>query len=346
MIPEIKLDHFKSLTDDTGILQHAKYSIANRQMNYTTDDNARALIVCLNYLQLNDDPEVDKLTRTYLSFLYHMQKPEGLFHNLLSYNRTFLDDIGSEDCMGRVLWACGYTLKTNISEEYNRLSKEIFDRLIQHAFKFNSIRAKAFTILSLANYHQVFPQDQMCLEKTDLLSEQLLEQYEKESSPNWKWFESILTYCNARLPQALFKAYETTKERKYLNIAKESFDFILETQMINQIFVPIGNNGWYKKERKRAIYDQQSIETSCMIETSLLAHLLTGDKKYRRIAYKIFEWFLGKNTKSVNVYNRETGACYDGVTQEGLNLNQGAESIIAYLIARLKLELNSTNSLS
>jgi uncharacterized protein YyaL (SSP411 family) len=342
-LPTIKLDHLKSLTDDTGILQHAKYSIANRKLNYTTDDNARALVTCLKYLQLHKDPNINRLAKTYLSFLYYMQRPDGRLHNELSYYRAFLDDVGSEDCMGRTLWACGYALKTEISNEFTNLSKEIFDRTFQHAMSFSSIRSKAFTILGLCNYYQAFPQDQNCLKNLALLSKQLLEFYEKESSPDWNWFEPYLTYCNARLSQALFKAYSIIRDKKYLNVANESFNFLTKTQMIDKRFVPVGNNGWYKKGGQRANYDQQPIEASCMIETALTSYQLAGNENHHRLAYKIFEWFLGQNTKNVEVYNSNTGACHDGVTTQGLNLNQGAESTVSYLSARADLELDFTH---
>ncbi len=169
------------------------------------------------------------------------------------------------------------------------------------------------------------------------LADQLLDNYKLESSSDWRWFESYLTYVNGRLPQALFKAYENMNVKKYLQIAKESFDFLLGVGMIDEKFVPVGNNGWYSKGRERAMYDQQSIEASCMVEAALDAFRVTGDEKYRRTAQDVFDWFLGKNSQGVVVYNPETGGCYDGITPQGLNLNQGAESTVSYLLARLEL---------
>ena len=168
------------------------------------------------------------------------------------------------------------------------------------------------------------------------LADQLLDNYKLESSSDWRWFEPYLTYVNGRLPQALFKAYKKTNVKKYLQTAKESFDFLLGVGMIDEKFVPIGNNGWYRKGRERAMYDQQSIETSCMVEAALDAFRVTGDEKYRRKAQDVFDWFLGKNSQGVVVYNPETGGCYDGITPQGLNLNQGAESTVSYLLARLE----------
>ena len=336
--PPIKLDRLKALTDDTGILQHTKYSIPNRKEGYTTDDNARALVACIKFLQLYDDSDVSKLATTYLSFLFHMQRPDGKFHNLLSYNRHFLDDVGSEDCMGRSLWACGYTILTNLSKGIKTTSKEIFDKGFRHASNFRSLRAKAFTILGLCYYYEAFPHDHNLSKNIVSLTEQLLDSYQRVSSSDWCWFEPYLTYVNARLSQALFRAYSIIGDERYLQIAKESFDFLVEVQVIDEKFVPIGNKGWYKRGGQRALYDQQPIEASCMVEAALTAFHLTNEKKYQRVAYIAFDWFLGKNTQNVMVYDPTTGACYDGITPQGLNLNQGAEATISYLLARLELE--------
>jgi len=328
----------KSLTDDTGVLQHTKYSIPNRKEGYTTDDNARALIACVKFLQLHhNDSDVSKLVNTYLSFLFHMQKPDGKFHNLLSYNRVFLDDVGSEECMTQSLWACGHAISTSILKGVKYTAKEIFDKGLQHTSSLKSPRAKAFTILGLCFYHEAFPDDRNPLKNIVSLTDQLLHNYQQASSPDWPWFEPYLTYANARLSQALFRAYEVIGDERYLQTAKESFDFLVRVQVIDNNFVPIGNKGWYKKGGKRALYDQQPIEASCMVEAALAAFRVTGDEKYQRIAHIAFGWFLGKNSQDVMVYNPKTGSCYDGITPKGVNLNQGAEATVSYLLARLEL---------
>ena len=334
----IKLDHFKALTDDTGILQHTKYSIPNRKEGYTTDDNARALVACAKFLRLHRDSDVSNLANTYLSFLFHMQRPDGKFHNLLRYDRDFLDDMGSEDCMGRSLWACGYTLSANLSKGFKTTSKEIFDKGFRHSSSFKSPRAKAFTILGLCYYYEAFPHDYNLFKNIMSLTKQLLNSYQRASSSDWCWFEPYLTYVNARLSQALFRAYAVTGDERFLHTAKESFDFLVKVQIVDEKFVPIGNRGWYKKDGQRALYDQQPIEASCMAEAALAAFHVTNEEKYQRVAHIAFEWFLGKNTEKVIVYDSTTGACYDGINPQGLNLNQGAEATISYLLARLELE--------
>ena len=337
----VKLDFLRSLTDDTGLLQHAKFATPKRQEGYTTDDNSRALIACIKYCRIfgmHSDSEIARLIDIYLSFLLHMQEANGIWHNLLSYNRQFADEKGSEDSMGRALWACGCAMNSSLPVEKRMLSKEIFDRGFLWAPSFKSLRSKAFAIMGLANYKKAYPDDPNIVQNIRVLVSHLLSNYKHESSTDWRWFEPYLTYVNGRLPQALFEAYEGTSNEKYLETAKTSFDFLLEIHMIDDVFVPIGNKGWYKKREKRATYDQQSVEAACMVEAAIAAFRSTGEREYLKIAGKVFAWFLGKNLQCVKVYNPKTGGCYDGITPEGLNLNQGAEATVSYLAARLDLE--------
>ena len=337
-LPPIKLDYLASITDETGIVQHTKFATPNRREGYTTDDNARALIVCARHNGLNRSPEALKLADVYLSFLYHMQIEDGRLHNFLSYDRRFLDDVGSDDSLGRALWACGSVINSNLDEEKKMLSKEVFDKALPHAINSTSPRAKAFAVLGLSQYQRTYPNDQALSGRMIELIEQLLKLYQQASSVDWSWFEAYLTYCNGRLPQALFEAYERIREENYLQVAKESFNFILKVQMKNGMFAPIGNKDWYKKGGSRAMFDQQSVEASCMTETALTAFRATRIDHFRTTARTIFAWFLGKNTKGLSVYNPNTGGCYDGITSKGLNLNQGAEATVTYLLARLHLE--------
>ncbi|MFC1487890.1 glycosyltransferase [Thermoproteota archaeon] len=338
-LPPIKLDYLVSITDETGIFQHSKYAIPNRKEGYTTDDNARALIVCAKHNRIHRNSKTAKLADIYLSFLYYMQMKDGRLHNFLGYDRRFLDDVGSDDSLGRTLWACGYVINSNLDEEKKLLAKEVFDKALPHALTSTSPRTKAFAVLGLSQYQRTFSNDQTLSQRIIELIKQLLKLYTKSSSDEWRWFEAYLTYSNGRLPQALFEAYEHFKNENYLQVAKDSFDFILKVQMRNGIFSPIGNNGWYKKGGLKALYDQQSVEASCMAETALAAFRATHQSNFRTAAQTIFTWFLGKNTKGLRVYNPNTGSCYDGITPEGLNLNQGAEATVTYLLARLDLEM-------
>lgn len=336
-LPPIKLDFLRALTDDTGMFQHAKYSIPIRKEGYTTDDNARALIACTKYFSLFKDSEVKKLIDIYLGFLLYMQRSDGRLHNFLSYDRSFIDDVGSEDSIGHTIWACGNCVDSNL-EKTKLLSKEIFDRAFVWTSSFTSPRAKALSMIGLYHYQKAYPKDQNAKLNMKILGDSLLKYYEQSSSSEWKWFESYLTYANGRLPHALFMAYKCTREKKYLQVATESIDFLIRVQMIDDVFVPIGNQGWYKKGSTRAVYDQQSIESACMTEAAIEAFYVTKKEKYRQIAHKSFNWFLGRNLKGVSVYDSETGGCYDGITPLGLNLNEGAEATVCYLQARVELE--------
>jgi len=336
--PDIKIDFIKALTDDAGMIQHAKYATPLKREGYTTDDNARALIACTKYLMLFNDTNVKKLVDTYLSLLFYMQRTDGKMHNYLAYDRNFIDEVGSEDSIGRTIWACGYCLNSNLPHETKLLAKEIFDKAQRWAPNFISPRAKAFSIMGLYYYHKACPHDGNPKLNITALADQLTFQFELQHSNEWEWFEPYLTYANARLPHSLLLAYEATDEKKYLRTALRSLNFLIKIQTINKTFVPIGNRGWYKKGSDRALYDQQPIEASCTTEATISAHANTSEETYLDSALDAFEWFLGKNTKGLKVYDSETGSCCDGITPEGLNQNKGAEANIAYLQARLSLE--------
>jgi hypothetical protein len=337
-LPSIIFSWLQGLTDDTGIFQHAKASIADRREGYTTDDNARALIAALKYHRLSGDEQAMTLARTYLSFLLHMQKEDGRVHNFLGYNRSFLDEEGSEDSLGRVLWACGYSQDALISDDLRMIAREIFDKSLVWASRFGSLRTHAFTILGLYHYTKAVPQDTNLPLNVTHLAERLSDAYRHESTESWQWFESKLTYANARLPHALFRAYQITGKQDYLLIAEKTFEFLASTVIIHDMFRPVGNRSWQKRGGRRSLYDQQPIEASCMVEAASTAFEVTGKEQYSKIACIAFDWFMGKNSKHLMVYNPATGGCFDGITREGLNRNQGAESGLSYLLARLEME--------
>jgi hypothetical protein len=334
----IKLDFVRTLTDDVGMLQHSKYATPNKKEGYTTDDNSRALIATTNYFMLFNDLNVKRMIDTYLSLLFYMQRSDGKMHNYLSYDRQLLDEIGSEDCMGRTIWACGYCLNSELPEETKLLSKEVFDKLFCWASSFTSPRAKAYSIMGLYHYQKAYPEDQNIKLNIISLADQIYGHFQLASSQGWNWFESYLTYCNARLPHSLFLAYEAVGEDRYLQVALKSMKFLINTQTINDLFVPIGNRGWYKKGSERAIYDQQSVEAACTIDAAIAAFRNTNEEGYLLAAYKAFEWFFGGNLQGLTLYSQENGSCCDGITPEGLNQNKGAEATLSYLQARLNFE--------
>lgn len=336
--PENRLSGLLNLTDETGIIQHTKFSIIDRRYGYSSDDNARALIASLRHHQLFDCNESLKIAKIYLMFLLNMYKEDGKFHNFLGYNRDYKDEEGTEDSLGHTLWALGKTMNSEASEEMKKLAKWLFDNSLPHAREFKSPRAKAFAILGLHNYHETIPNDTNIRRDIRFFADQLVEQYCKESSSDWKWYESYMTYANARLPHSLMKAYQVIGDKKYFEVCLESFDHLIDTQFVDSVFQPIGTKGWYKKGGVKSNYDQQPLEASCMVEASLNIGENTGERRYDKVAMDSFHWYYGKNFENINLINIRNFTCYDGLTQEGLNINQGAESTISYYLAYLKLK--------
>lgn len=224
--PELKLDGLKALTDETGILQHTKFSTIDKREGYTTDDNARALIAALRFHKIYNDPEALNLAHIYLTFLLFMQTNRGIFHNVFGFERKHRDKMGSEDSNGRTIWATGYTLVSNATSEMKQIAREMFDKGLPRSRSFNALRGKAFTLIGLADYYSSFPDDTNILGDIEVLAGSLVSRYKMETSPNWRWFEPYLSYCNARLCQALFMAYGATENKSYLEVAEESLNFL------------------------------------------------------------------------------------------------------------------------
>lgn len=292
----------------------------------------------LKYHDLDGDKAILRLAKTYLSFLLYMQRKDGSVHNFLAYNRNFLDEVGSHDSLGRVLWATGYTQVAQVSEDFRAVAKEIFDKALVWAMKSDSVRTQAFAILGLHHYAEAFPEDENPPMNIITLADRLCEGYERETNDSWRWFEPYCTYANPRLPQALFRAYQTTGKEEYLTIATTALDFLAEMDIVQGMFQPVGNRIWHLRGQERELYDQQPIEASCMVQAAIAALRVTRQDRYLEMAHTSFDWFMGRNSKGVMVYNPATGGCYDGITPEGLNRNQGAEAGLSFLLARLEME--------
>jgi len=334
----VKLNHLRTLTDDRGLLQYTFFTIPDRKEGYCTDDNARALILALKYYQRYRDNQILELARVYLSFLRYMQRENGKFHNFIDYHFNFLDEEGSEDSFGRALWACGYATASSISSDMIQAAREIFHRGLPWVDSLVHLRARSFVIMGLVYYYHLYPGAREMLEKAISLSDNLIETYRQVGQPDWRWFENRLTYDNARLPQSLYLIYQLTGKEHFLQVAEDTFNFLISQTLQRGKFVPVGNRGWYQKGGEYPEYDQQPIEACAMVEAAVTAFQVTGKEKYRRVAEKVFGWFLGKNLPQLTVYDPLTGGCFDGITPQGLNLNQGAESTLSYLIARLAME--------
>src|SRR3989338_3214380 len=335
--PAIKLSHLISLTDNVGVIHHAKHSIPNRKTGYTLDDNARALIAAAKHYGIFKSQQSLKLINTYLSFIHYAQQDNGRFHNLFDYEKRPLDREGSEDSFGRALSACGYVVSSKVHENIKATAKFIFDNAVKSVESLNSLRAKAFSIIGLYHYYKRYRHEDI-LDKTRALADCLVHAYDANSSGEWEWFEPYLTYSNSKLPESLFLAYLMTKNEKYLEIAKKTIDFLSNTLIVDGKLVLIGNKGWYHRNSERALYDQQPVDAAAMVQTLLIAYKITKKKSYYSNAVLAFNWFLGKNSLNQMMYDEVTGGCFDGLSEETINLNQGAESTISYLLARLNME--------
>ncbi len=332
--PPIKLNHLRTLTDGFGVIQFAKHSTPDKTSGYTVDDNARALIAAVSYNHLFDSSVSEKLIEIYLTFLKYSQNKKGMFNNIIHEDKVIND---SEDAFGRALWALGYTMKNTSNQKILEKSKKLFDKSFKLTNKLRYLRAKAFSIFGLYYYYKKYPQERI-KDRALKLADSLIKAYEKESSKDWHWFEEQLSYANSKLPEAMFFSYALTKNKRYLEIAEKSLKFLSDMVFIEEKLSPIGQNGWFKRNGTRAFYDQQPIDASAMVQTFLTAYLLTKKEEYYKKAVIAFNWFLGKNHLKQMVYNETTGGCYDGLSENSLNLNQGAESTISYLTARLFLE--------
>ncbi|PWB38923.1 MAG: hypothetical protein C3F02_01540 [Parcubacteria group bacterium] len=337
-LPPIKLDHLVRLTDDFGVVQHARYSRPEKRFGYSTDDMARALIVCAQYLQLGSSGMAANLMRIYMKFLKFAQKKNGSFVNIVTQQRRRTAAI-EDDVQGRVIWALGFvSAQANVAEDIKKEARHYFKKIFPLIKRLKAPRSMAFALCGLYYYLQAFPQEQKVKKSLAQLADHLALLYEHNASYKWHWFEDFLTYSNAKLPEALFLAYDLLRKKRYLKVAQASLKFLDSLTFGPKYFAPIGQNGWCFKDKTRAYFDQQPEDVSTMVQAKILAYKITKNKKQLSDALRAFQWFLGKNYLGLMVYDELTGGCHDGLGQFELNLNQGAESTICYLMARLALQ--------
>jgi hypothetical protein len=342
LLPAIKLDHLLRLTDDTGMLQHALFSVPNLAEGYTTDDNARALIVAVLLEQLgNRSVDADHLATKYLAFLNLAFDPQlGRFRNFLSHQRAWLGD-GSEDCHGRTLWALGTAIGRSRDIGLQGAAGHLFELALPAVHALTSPRAWSFALLGIQEYLTCFPGDRDAVRMSDELVRRLLQRYQDARSPGWSWFEDSLAYDNARLPQALLSASFSAGDGPRAAVALATLNWLASVQhpAPRSHFVPIGSAGFYPKAGERARFDQQPVEAGAMVAACLQALRVTGDVRWRKEAWSAFRWFLGQNDLHTSLYDESTGGCRDGLHPDRPNENQGAESTLSFLTALLELRL-------
>lgn len=350
--PPVKLAYLAKLTDDFGIIQFAKLTEPDLSSGYTLDDNARAMIVATLHYKKFKIPSSLKLVSIYLNFIQRVARPDGLFDNYVNQNRTIdkqrnLQEY-SEDSSARCLFALALVSTTNqIPKRLRYQAHSLFEQSLQKNIYFSSPRAIAFYIKALYCLLAKWKEPN-ALAMLRSCCEQLIDLYERSRSSDWEWFEHYLTYSNATLSEALLLGYKITGESRYFEVAEKTLNFLIEHTFSSAYepasggktgaYIPIGQSGWFPKRGTRQYFDQQPEDVTATIQALNLMFQLTNKKYYKELAYKAFSWFLGDNVLGQVVYDRTTGGCYDGVGRKFINLNQGAESTISYLLARLSVE--------
>jgi hypothetical protein len=335
LLPPFLMTHIKRLTDDTGIIQHAKFGIPNLKEGYCLDDNARALLAALMAYKQKKEPLALEFMPVYLSYIHYMQNPDGLFRNFLSFNRNFLDEVGSEDSFGRTIWALGYLLGNSPNDAYYQTGKLVFFDAAPNFEKLKSIRSIANTMIGITYYLRSNPSDDEMTERLRNMAHKLAKQYNEHRTEKWHWYEPLLTYDNGILPLALLHATQILNEEEITRIGIESMEFLTEVTMKEGYLSIIGNSQWYKKGGKRSVYAQQPIDALAVVLMFHQAFHLTKNKDYLNKLFTAFMWFLGENDLRMSLYDFETKGCCDGFESYGVNRNQGAESTLAYLISHL-----------
>jgi glycosyltransferase involved in cell wall biosynthesis len=340
-LPGMKLDHLKTLTDDTGILQHATHTIPDRIHGYCTDDNARALLVAAmgrKYLS-TDDSCLDSLSSQYLSFLlYAFNVENGRFRNFMTYARQWAEKVGSEDAHGRALWGLGKSVVFLDNPGELAMSTTLFNKALKAVERFNSPRALAFALVGLHGYLHKFSGDSEVRRIREILADRLFNQFKNNATKSWPWLENALNYANGKLPHALLLSGQWMQRSDMIDMGLRSLEWLLTVQSEKGHFVPIGNNGWYEKGGPKARFDQQPVEANAMIEACVEAFNVTRDKTWIDSAVMCFNWFLGHNDLNMPLYDPKTGGCRDGLMADGINQNEGAESCLAWLLSLMTLQ--------
>lgn len=343
-LPKIKMDHLARLTDNFGIIQFAKRIFPDISSGYTVDDNVRAIIVCyLHYEIFKDQQDLDKLN-IYLNFLEKAQLKDGWFNDFWDEHRKVTRERCSDDCFGRVLWSMGTINCCKVlPKEFRDRTKSLLKKSISSLDQVKSPRAVAYIIIGLENYLRC-EKNASLLKKIKNFADHLVSIFHDNKTTDWFWFENYLTYANSRLPESLLRVYKVTGEKEYLKIGLKTLDFLIGLTFEKGHFSPIGHDGWYTKDGHRAFYDQQPVDAAAMVQTLILAYQITKEKRYHDQAMIAFDWFLGNNELKQQIYDEQSGGCHDGLGEFTVNLNQGAESTLSYLMARLTLESELTHS--
>jgi glycosyltransferase involved in cell wall biosynthesis len=341
--PTIQLKHIKKLTTELGIIQFSKISIPDLSSGYTLDDNARALIAFCMHYRLTKDKEDLPYILIYLDFIIRCQKPKGNFINYVDQeNREHLEqnaEVNLEDSNARAIWALGTVVSHQdiLPDTITKKATKSFLDSLKWAENIQSPRSIGFATKGLYLYHTTIPNLYVAA-IINKLNAKLLSNYEIHASNDWKWFENYMTYGNGILPESMLYAYLVTNKPIYKKVALDSLDFLLSKMFVNKNFKVISNNGWLHRDSEPNEYGEQPIDVSYTIQTLNSFYNAFGTAEYKHKMKTAFNWFLGKNHLNQIMYNPISGGGYDGLEKENVNLNQGAESTVCYLTARLLME--------
>src|SRR5277367_31322 len=341
-LPDLRLDHLTRMSDSTGIYQHAIYSLPDFHHGYCIDDNARALIATVLFEKLElEGPELHRLAETYASFMQYAFNPDSKrFRNFMGYDRRWLEVEGSEDSQGRALWALGTCAGRSRHRHLQAWAAQMFERALPYVLDLKSPRTWAYALLGIYEYFRRLSGDRIAAQARDVLTERLIDIFERTATDDWPWFEESLAYANALLPHVLILSGRWADNAKAFEIGLRSLRWLVSVQKAPRgDFRPIGSNGFYPRGGKPAEFDQQPIEAHCTVSACLEAYRSTNDASWHEEARLAFEWFLGRNDLGLSLYNPTTGGCCDGLHMDRVNLNQGAESTLAYLLALSEMEL-------
>lgn len=322
------------ITDDTGMLQHAVSGVPDPSEGYTSDDNARALIMAALLYENSPEKKYEDLLYRYASFLLFAQKG-GWFRNFMGYDRNFLEKRGSEDSFGRCICSLGFIVSRNgkIPASVTQAAQKLLEKTHQSCSSLSFLKSKAYALTGLLLWG-----DPAGLPGAEMLSESVVDTYAQCRREDWRWFEDRMTYCSGILPLSLLLVYKKAQKKQALSVALESLDFLISVTAKDGLFHPVGCRGWYPKGKEPAEYDEQPVEACNMMLACITAYQITGNAAYRSAAVRCYQWYLGGNSFRTTLIDPETGGCRDGLTKNGINPNEGAESIVCWIIAKLVAE--------
>jgi glycosyltransferase involved in cell wall biosynthesis len=341
-LPDWRLDHLARLSDATGMLQHATHTIPNFAEGYCTDDNARALLLTVLLEELGQGgPEIERLATRYAAFLQAAFNPATKrFRNFLGFDRRWLEEVGSADSHGRAVWALGACVGRSRRPDLPPWAAAHFERALPAVLETTSPRAWAFSLLGIREYHRRLGGDRLAAQVRDTLTARLLDIYDRTTTPDWPWFEEVLSYDVARLPQALIAGGQDSGNARARDVGLRALAWLVEVQTAPQKhFRAIGSNGFHRKGGAPARFDQQPIEACATVSACLEAYRATADAGWLHEARSAFEWFLGRNDLGQELYDPRTGGCGDGLQEDRVNQNQGAESTLSFLISLAEMNL-------